>query len=54
MPLISFTEGSDMFIKTDKKRFIICAVRLLVMIAVFASVLVILDRILLLKSKDGI
>lgn len=43
-----------MFKRVGKKRFVICTAKLLIIVLVFLSVLVILDKILLLKSKDGI
>ncbi len=43
-----------MFKRISKKRFITCAAKTLLILVVFSSVLVVLDRILLLKSKDGI
>ena len=43
-----------MFKRVSKKRFIICAAKILIILIVFSTVLVMLDKILLLKSKDGI
>ena len=43
-----------MFKRISKKRFITCAAKTLLILVVFSSVLIVLDRILLLKSKDGI
>ena len=37
-----------------KKRFIECAVRLIIALAVFVSAYFVLDRIMLIKSEDGI
>lgn len=43
-----------MFKERGCKKILICAAKVLLILTVFAAVLVMLDRILLLKSKDGI
>ena len=40
--------------KTTGKRYIVCTAKLLIILAVFFTALVILDRVLLIKSEDGI
>ena len=54
MPRISYTEGFKMFKRVSKKRFAECFIRFIIALAAFVSLYFVLDRILLLKSEDGI